>query len=232
MGISSGKNSVAYSIVRSTRKTTAITVTPDQKVTVRTSLDADDAAIERIVRKRAAWIVRQQKFFQQFLPKTPPRTFVSGETHLYLGRKYRLRVRCTEREEVKLQGGFLYVHTAHPADAEEVKALLYGWYEAHAQKRFRERLAVCMESAAGRKIAAPHLEIRRMSKRWGSCRAPGVLTLNLDLIRAPRVCIDYVIIHELCHLHHPNHSPQFYKLLTNVLPDWNAIKLRLEQTLS
>ncbi len=194
--------------------------------------DADEAAIERIVRKRAVWIIRQQKFFAQFLPKTPPRAYVSGETHLYLGRKYRLRVRGAEREEVKLQRGYLYVYTSHPRDAEQVKGLLHDWYEAHARVRFAERLAVCLKTTAGRNIAPPRLEVRRMSKRWGSCRASGILALNLDLIRAPRACIDYVILHELCHLHHPNHSPRFYQLLTDVLPDWKAAKLRLEQTLS
>ena len=230
-----------HSVVRSARKTIAITVAPDRSVTVRAPLDADADAIDRIVRRRAAWIKRQQKFFEQFLPKTPPRRFVSGETHLYLGRKYRLRVRPSEQAEVKLRGGCLYVFTPQPADAEQVRRSLYGWYAAHAQERFPERLAACLH-AVGRNTETPQLQIRRLAKRWGSCRPPGVsasgalssgvLTLNVDLIRAPRACIDYVILHELCHLRHPNHSPQFYALLTRVLPDWRAAKLRLEQTLS
>ena len=226
-----------YSVVRSARKTVGITVEPSQDVIVRAPLDSDTDAIDQIVRRRAAWIIRQQKFFEQFLPKTPPRSFVSGETHLYLGRKYRLRVRFSEQAEVKLQGGYLYVFTPQPANAAQVQRSLYNWYTAHAQERFPERLTVCMQSAVGKNTETPQLQIRPMAKRWGTCRpsaisTSGILTLNVDLIRAPRTCVDYVILHELCHLHHPNHSPQFYALLSRVLPNWRAEKLRLEQALS
>ena len=227
-----GGTEVSYCLVRSARKTTAITVEPDQKITVRAPLDADDVAIDRIVRKRAAWIIRQQRFFAQFLPKTPARAFVSGETHLYLGRKYRTRIRLSECEEVKLRGGYIHIHTPTPANTERVKKLLYGWYTVHAQVRFAERLAICLDSPLGRSVDTPELRIRPMTKRWGSCHTSGILILNLDLIRAPRACIDYVISHELCHLRYPNHSLQFYELLTRVLPDWKATKLRLEQVLS
>ncbi len=230
--IAIGDTTISYCLVRSARKTTAITVEPDRSVTVRAPLAADAASVDRVVQKRAAWIIRQQRFFAQFLPKTPARGFVSGETHLYLGRKYRLRVRLSEQEEVKLRGGYLYIYTRRPANPEHVQSLLYGWYEAHAQARFAERLTACLDSAVGRSVEKPELRIRRMAKRWGSCRTSGLLTLNLDLIRAPRACIDYVILHELCHLRHPNHSPQFYALLTRTLPDWKALKLRLEQALS
>lgn len=222
---------ISYALVRSDRKTTAITVSPDQYVTVRAPQEADAAAIDRIVQRRSAWIVRQQEFFEQFLPKTPARAFVSGETHLYLGRKYRLKVRLAEREEVKLRGAYLYIYTRTPADPEQVRKALYGWYTAHAKVKFAERLALCLDSS-GKSTEPPQLRIRQMAKRWGSCHASGVLTLNLDLIRAPRACIDYVIMHELCHLRYPNHSPQFYTLLTRLLPDWPATKLRLEQVLA
>jgi predicted metal-dependent hydrolase len=226
------KTQISYALVRSARKTTAITVSPDQRVTVRAPQQADADAIERIVQRRSAWIVRQQKFFEQFLPKTPPRAFVSGETHLYLGRKYRLKVSLAEREEVKLRGAYLYICTRTPADPEQVRKALYGWYTAHAKEKFAERLVVCLDSPLGSGMDVPELRIRQMAKRWGSCHASGTLILNLDLIRAPRACIDYVIMHELCHRRYPNHSPQFYTLLTRLLPDWLATKLRLEQILA
>ena len=227
-----GGKTITYTLERVARKTTAITVKPDQGVWVRAPQDADSVSIEGLVRKRAAWIIRQQQFFGQFLPRTPARAFVGGETHLYMGRKYRLRVRLAERAEVKLRGGYIYVSTPQPADALQVRRLLYEWYAARAHERFPDRLALCMQSPVAKNIVTPHLKIRPMAKRWGSCQASGLLTLNLDLIRAPSLCIDYVIVHELCHLHHPNHSPQFYRLLISILPDWKATKLRLEQALS
>jgi predicted metal-dependent hydrolase len=224
---------IPYSLERAPRRTLAITVHPDLAVHVRAPLDTDDAAVERVLRRRVLWIVRQQRFFARFLPRTPERRYISGETHLYLGRQYQLRVRPAEdQEQAKLAGAFLYVFAQEPTAGEKVKSLLQRWYVARAQVRFPERLSACMQSAVGRNIATPELRIRRMTKRWGSCSASGTLTLNVDLIRAPQACIDYVIVHELCHLHNPNHSPAFYQLLCNVMPDWETRKFRLEKLLS
>lgn len=223
---------IEYTLEFVDRKTLGITVKPDLRVLVRAPLDTDEEALAMILTKRMAWILRQQRFFAQFLPRTPERQYVSGETHLYLGRQYRLRVREAPDGAVKLLGGYIYVFTRNPADRIEVRRLLDRWYVARARPLFRERLDRCMRTVAGKDLATPKIQVRRMMKRWGSCSLSGTLTLNLDLIRAPRACIDYVITHELCHLHHPNHSAEFYELLTSVMPDWQERKLCLEQMLS
>ncbi len=227
-----GKQTISYRLHRADRKTLAITVKPDMSVVVSAPHTAEQEAIERILRKRSAWIVRQQRFFAQFLPRTPARQFVSGETHLYLGRQYRLRLRQADSEEVKLIGGYLYVYVSDPSEAERVRELLFQWYSVHAEARFEERLTACMQQIAGWKIPTPQLEIRSMVRSWGSCNPTGRMTLNVDLVRAPRACIDYVILHEICHLVHPNHSREFYKLLSAIMPDWQIRKLRLEKMLS
>ena len=176
--------------------------------------------------------MRQQRFFAQFLPRTPARQFISGETHLYLGRQYRLRLRQAEAEDVKLIAGYLYIYVEDTSDVGRVRGLLCQWYAAHAEARFNERLTACMQQIAGWSTPTPRLEIRSLVRSWGSCSPTGRLTLNIDLVRAPRACIDYVILHEICHLVHPNHSREFYKLLTTVLPDWRSRKTRLEKLLS
>lgn len=231
-----GSQSIPYALERAPRRTLAITVRPDGSVHVRAPQHAEESRIEQVLHRRARWILRQQRFFSQFLPRTPARRYISGETHLYLGRQYRLRVRAVDaaatQETVKLTGGYLYVYTQEPENPQRVKAHLDAWYMAHAQERFRERLAFCLQSLPGWNIDAPTLHIRPMARRWGSCSASGELTLNVDLIRAPRACIEYVIMHELCHLRHPDHSTQFYTLLSSVMPDWQARKLRLEILLS
>lgn len=230
--ISYGGKSICYSLKRSNRKTLAITVEPDMRVLVTAPQLATEEDIERVLRKRALWILRQQRFFAQFLPRTPERQYISGETHLYLGRQYRLRVRQADTPQVKLIGGYIYVFTPDAFSPETIKALLYGWYSAHAQDRFRERLQVCMQKVAGWNIPTPELSIRPMASCWGRCSSSGKLTLNLDIIRAPRACIDYVILHEICHLRHHNHTREFYKLLALLIPDWRETKLRLEHLLS
>lgn len=227
-----GNKTIAYTLERRARKTLAITVRPDLRIYVRAPIDAEEAAIERVLRKRVMWILQQQRFFAQFLPRTPARQYVSGETHLYLGRQYRLRIRHADQEEVILMGGYIYIFVGETSDRTRIKALLECWYVAHARERFHERLAECLKSIAGWHIATPRLDIRRMAKRWGSCTSSETLALNPDLIRAPRACIDYVIMHELCHLRYPNHSAAFYNLLSSVMPDWQSRKIRLERMLS
>ncbi len=227
-----GSRTISYSLNRADRKTLAITVKPDMSVVVSAPHAAEQEAIECILRKRSAWIVRQQRFFAQFLPRTPARQFVSGETHLYLGRQYRLRLRQAENEDVKLIAGYLYIYVGDTSDGDKVRELLCHWYATHAEVRFNERLTACMQQIAGWNIPMPQLDLRSMARSWGSCSPTGRLTLNIDLVRAPRACIDYVILHEFCHLVHPNHSREFYKLLATVLPDWRSRKMRLEKILS
>lgn len=227
-----GARTIAYQLEHTDRKTLAITVQPDLRVQVRAPHGADAQAIERILRKRAAWILRQQRFFAQFLPRTPPRQYISGETHFYLGRQYRLRVREAETEEVKLLGGHLCVFLPSPQDTTRVRDLLQQWYRSHADARLLERFQMSLAVIAEWNVPAPRLQISPMRRRWGSYSPAGTLTLHPDLIRAPRACIDYVILHELCHTRYPHHKAEFYHLLTSLMPDWKTRKARLETLLS
>ncbi len=121
----------------------------------------------------------------------------------------------------------MYVKTKN--NTERIKQLLEGWYKEQAKKKFKQRLALCGKKLEKYGITTPNISIRKMSKRWGSCSKHGKVILNVQLIKAPSHCIDYVIMHELCHLKYYNHSKAFYKLLNLVLPDWQLRKKRLEQ---
>jgi predicted metal-dependent hydrolase len=126
-------------------------------------------------------------------------------------------------------GRFFRVAVRAPKDAGRVRELLDGWYREHARRVFDLRLAGCLEAAAPLGLAEPpRVVVRRMAKRWGSCTRAGDVILNLDLIKAPVHCIDYVIIHELCHVKAHNHGKEFYRLLGRCLPDWEVRKKRLE----
>ncbi len=211
------------------RKNLAITVHPELKLEISAP---QNASLERVlakVDKRARWIARHWRFFEKYRPPQPGRCFVSGETHIYLGRQYRLKVQIGSPEGVKLIGQFLYVKCTDRNDGERVGGLLEDWYRAHAQRVFSHRLQGCIESARSLRLSCiPNMVIRKMTKRWGSCTKKGNILLNLDLVKAPVHCIDYVIVHELCHLKVHNHSPEFYRLLGRCMPDWEARKKRLE----
>ena len=225
-----GKRTIYYTVARTSRETLAIHVHPDQSVDVRAPHDATAEQIRAKVKKRARWIVKQQDDFADFVQPRIPREYVSGETHRYLGRQYRLKVISIDKQEperVKLIGPYFRIYTHGKGEASHVKAQLDTWYRTHAKTKFAERMGAAYDTMRRYGIEKPPLRVRRMEKRWGSCTAGGTILLNLDLIRAPRLCVDYVVIHELCHLKHPHHGPAFYELLAKVMPDWKAQKARL-----
>lgn len=228
-----GDTPIPYFLTRSERKHVSIEVHPDLVVMVNAPRHATMREIAAIVERKAAWILRQQRAFADLLPYTPARRFVSGESHLYLGRKYRLKIHeAAEIETAKLAAGYLHVYTNAPNLPDATQALLAEWYRGHAERVFPQRLEVCASHAALRAVPRPRLFIRLLRKRWGSCSTSGRLTLNVSLIRAPRGCIDYVITHELCHLLVPNHSSKFIRLLNRVMPDWRDRKQQLERMLA
>lgn len=228
-----GENRIDFSIVRRERTTLEIAVEPDTSVVVAAPLDASLMAIEEKVRRRAAWIQRQQRYFIQFLPRTPDRQYVAGETHLYLGRQYRLKVDRHVQETVKLARGFIVVQTHRPNRSEVTRELVENWYRGRAHTKFSERIEVnLLRFAVPEDFRPKGVIIRQLRQRWGSMSPEHRLLLNRRLIEAPIDAIDYVITHELCHIAVPHHGQAFFELLDRVLPDWPKRKHRLEQRMA
>jgi predicted metal-dependent hydrolase len=227
--IAYGSEIIRFSITYANRKTLAINVHPDMSVTVTAPQNAKLDQIREKVLKRAAWILRQQDYFADFLPPHPPRQYLSGETHHYLGKQYRLKIEENEEESVKLKGGWFHVRVRHKGDVQRIKMMLDEWLLSRARERFQISLEKCSGQLRKYGIGEPKLCIRKMKKRWGSCTRRGVIYLNHGLIKAPSQCIDYIITHELCHLKYPHHGKQFYSLMNRVMPDWEARKKRLER---
>ncbi len=226
-----GRQSIVYDVVYIDRKTMEIAVHPDGKVVVKTPIGTTPAAVQKRVLKRARWIRKQINYFRQFEPRTPSRRYVGGETHLFLGRQYRLRVKKHSDNVVKLKGPNFSVMTPVPDNRQKVKRLLTEWYQEHAREIFSKRLQQCYETARGLKVPYPVVKLKKMTKRWGSCSKAGDILLNTDLVKAPLYCIDYVIMHELCHLKEHTHNNGYYKLLSKYMPDWAKRKERLEKVL-
>ena len=230
--ITYGRHELAFTVEVRPRRTLSISVHPDQRVHVLSPPDVPLAQIQARVSRRAPWILRQQAYFQQFRPATPARRYVSGETHLYLGRQYRLRLEEAATAQVKLIRGRLVVHTPRPADTAHTAQLLRQWYQQRAAEQFPVVLQQCLPLLSEYQLSTPTLHQHYLQKRWGSCSPAGRITLNTDLIRADKSCIAYVILHELCHLVEPNHSRRFYRLLATVVPDWERRKQKLEKALA
>jgi predicted metal-dependent hydrolase len=211
------------------RKKLAITVYPDQRLEILAPEGRGIDEVLRRVERRQGWILKQWRYFEQFKPKQPAPAYVSGESCLYLGRQYRLKVHETPSEGVRLIGRYLHLFVRETADHDRKRQLIDGWYRRHAEELFLARLAMWFERSPSLRVGDfPKMTLRRMANRWGSCTKAGSILLNPDLVKAPVHCIDYVIVHELCHRVIHNHSNAYYRLLTRCLPDWEKRKARLE----
>lgn len=224
-----------YRVVRTgeRRKTLALEVHPSGEVWVRVPQGCEDQRIQAFVAKRQPWIAQQLAYFQQFDPRTPARAWVAGESHLHVGRRYKLRVVQGVRQSVRIQDGNLLVTVeAETCDiSAAVKKLVERWRHQQAKAIFPTLLAECLRHYRFQGIEAPGLRIQRLAKRWGSLSPMGNMTLHVELIQAPPACIRYVMHHELCHLVHADHSPAFFKLLGEVCSRWELHKKTLETML-
>jgi len=231
MAIAWGRKTIKFSVAREDRSSLRITVTPDSSVLVRVPSKATDSEIAERVRRRAGWIDAQQHDFSLWKPRTPPRSYISGETHKYLGRALRLHVRESLRNAVTVTQSRLVMETLGETSRSERANLLWRWYAIRAQSHFRRRLAVQHKLFARLLPEPPTLIARRMTNRWGSYTKRGNLVLNVELIQVSTRLLDYVITHELAHAAYWGHGRDWQALMTTVMPDWRERKSSLEKAL-
>ncbi len=224
-----GSKNIDFRLEFSDRKSLGITVTPEMEVLVKAPAGTSLEKVKEKIRKKIPWIIKQQSFFLSFQPKTPERRYISGETHLYLGRQYRLQIRIGKPESVKLNGKFFEVTVS---DKSRAKDLLKNWYLQHARSKFHSIAQPLIDKFKQHKVGPSSIVLRDMPTRWGSCTPKGKIILNPELIKAPKGCIEYVIIHELCHLIHHDHTQKFIDLQTREMKDWEKWKMKLEKLLA
>jgi predicted metal-dependent hydrolase len=204
-----------------------ISVEPDRRVVVLAPRTAQVERVANLVTRRIKWIRRQWNRIDALPPPSPPRQWVSGETHRYLGRQYRLKLRKDEASGVKLQGGYFVVSDPKPGDPKVVQRLMDAWYRGRAEVLLPARVERAIWSTAWLEVSSPPIRIGSLQARWGSTSRAGRITFNIDLVKAPLPCVDYVVAHELVHLRIPNHSPAFWRMVGRVMPDWRRWRERL-----
>ena len=224
-----GRQDIHFTLKRKDVSTLSFTVHPDGKVAVIAPLQADEDLILKRVTKRACWISRQQERFTTFIPKATKWPDRTGQSIRYLGRQYRVRVVAltdSHRQPVARNRNVLEVRLRDPNREGALTGEIERWWNSMAHAVIGERYARCLALVPG--IKSPGFSLRKMAKRWGSFTSSGRILLNPELLATPVDCIDYVIVHELCHVKHTNHQRAFYRMLESILPDWKRRKDRLE----
>jgi hypothetical protein len=228
--VSLGGEQVEYELRRSPRRTLGITVTHRGELCVTAPRGAATEHIERVLRRRQAWIRRQIRETTALPAEAPEKEWVSGETHWYLGRQYRLKIRQADKPGVKLVGRYFEIAVPDPADRLRVREQMARWYLTRARDVFERRMARLVESTPRLELqSSPPLIVRSIRLRWGSCSPSGRILMNVDAVKLPTGCIDYLLVHELCHLKHPNHDRGFWRHLDRCMPNWETRRRRIDQ---
>lgn len=204
-----------------------IHVYPNGLVEVETPRGTTLAEAKQALLKRARWVTRHLSDIEDRRASVLQRQYVSGETVFYLGRRYVLKIiQSSGEQHVKMLRGQVRVTTRDTAAA-SIKVKLAHWYRERAREVFARRLRAISDRLPWVE-EMPDWSIRVMKTQWGSCSPSGTIILNPHLVKTPTRCIDYVILHELCHLQEHNHSAGFYRLLKRSMPDWQEAKTKLD----
>jgi predicted metal-dependent hydrolase len=225
-----GDRTAQYDVQESSSLTAKlrIHVEPGGTLRVEVPVGTPEMKIRSGVQKRARWIMDHIDRFEDYRRHSLGRDYSSGETHFYLGRRYKLKIIAdpSAKRSLRLVSGRLEV-TAPKGDATDVKLALQRWYRERALAYFTSRM-IRMAADLPWVDAAPPIKLLTMKRYWGSCSPKGAVTLNPALIKAPAHCVEYVLLHELCHLAEHNHSPRFYALLDRHMPEWRSAKDELD----
>lgn len=218
-----------YKIIYSKRKTISLQVKPDLSVIINAPTKTSDKYLTKILENRAKWIVEKQKYFAENKKLPRQKNFENDEKFLFLGNEYSLKIERDLINKVLLEDEFLIVKATIITKA-KIKNLIDEFYKNNAIKLISERFQICQFQTQEHNIIcnAP-IKFRKMRARWGNCTSRGEITFNTELVKTPIECIDYVIIHELCHLKEFNHSKNFYNLVAQFLPDWKFRKKKLNE---
>ena len=209
-------------VIRTDRKRSASIYLDGKSIKVRVPKGLSDSLVRDLIARKSPWIKRKLKEAELTAPPKP-KEFVSGETFSYLGKNYRLKVLSADIPSLKLRGGYLEVNTSSSSETqkEQVRSLLLDWYREHAQKRLEEKTH---RYAQVLKVEPNSVSVKDYKSRWGSCSIKGDVCYNWRIVIAPHRIVDYVVVHELCHLLEHNHSAIYWRHVERIIPDFQKCR--------
>lgn len=225
-----GSRNIEYQLLREDCRRLSITVLPMGAVRVRAPDDAGDNEVDQRVLRRARWILKQIRELDALRPLQPEWEFVSGETHRYLGRQYRLRVRQGEPAPTRLRGKFFEIIVEDSSDRDAIASSLDKWYRRQANRLITKMVEATMNHPPLAGLPTPTIQLRSMNCRWGSCTSKQRVLFNPLLVRTPRQCVRYVVAHELSHLVSLSHDKKFFRTLEQLEPRWQELRVKLNET--
>jgi predicted metal-dependent hydrolase len=215
-----GSSTIEFSVVKSRRMKTSEIIVEPNKVTIRTPFNKPVSEIRKLIQKKASWIRKKQLDYKRRVPQIIRPTFLDGSTLPYLGSNYRLKVINNSRigEKIELANRHFSVSLNDPDHSKKKIKLLYErWLETAAEDFVLKKIELYSRQLG---VTTKDIKFRNLRGRWGSATKHGVVTLNTNLFKAPPDIIDYMILHELCHLKIKEHSHKFWDLVHKFIPNY------------
>lgn len=220
---------IAYSWCHSRRRTLGITVRPDKSVSVRVPLRTPLKEIRSFVTRRGEWVLKVWKRLNA-LPTKQLQDYGRGAAFMYQGEALRLEFTKAQQLSLQLYDRLLMLTTPEMPLEETVRRMIDSWYRKQALKIVKERSIACHSMMQEENIPLPPITIRSMKTRWGSYSyRTKRITLNINLIKTPLSHLDYVIIHELCHIKVRHHGPDFWQMVGRYVPNYLDVRRQLKK---
>jgi predicted metal-dependent hydrolase len=224
-----------YTLIAQKRKTISLSIYPDKRIFLKYPFGCDLAKIYDFVVQKTEWIKKRLVSIDLFNFNFKVQTYLSGSEFIYLGKKFSFEIVESKVDNILVKGDIIEISTKKSVqDQIHNQKILQKWLKINANQVFLSRYKFLCEQFILPNQSIPELKIKNFKRRWGSYSKKPTLnqhmvTLNFKLIYKDLDCLDYVIIHEICHITHFDHSKNFYKLLSQRLPNWKSIKIRLEK---
>jgi predicted metal-dependent hydrolase len=214
---------IAYRVIRSPRATADIVIERDGSLVVRAPEWADDAQIAGIVASRQYWIYRCLAEWRDLNATGVLREYKNGEGFLYLGRAYRLLLVADQDDPLQLKNGRFTLRRdlVDHGEIAAAKSAFRDFYIAKGTERLRGRVGYFAPKVG---VEPAGIEVKELGHRWASCSASGKVSFHWKCMMAPQTVIDYIVVHELCHFHHRDHTDAFWNEVDKVLPDFQERK--------
>jgi predicted metal-dependent hydrolase len=220
---------IEFKVIYSGRRTLGISILPDSSLIVRVPYLTSLKTISKVIEQKAGWIIKHQNSYKEKEKSKINVSYVTGEIHLFRGNESVLKIEKSDKAYIRFNEGTIELGLDKTDDARIIKWLLYHGYKNEALTIFPDILNKVLKKYEAQMFKPAGLVIRTMKRRWGSCSHKGIITLSTELIKLPDIYIEYVILHELCHLKHHNHGREYYKLLSEVFPDYKQVRKELRR---
>jgi predicted metal-dependent hydrolase len=220
---------IDYKVVYTRRRSIGISIGPDSGVTVRAPYRTSLKTIESVIQSKSAWIFKHTHNYKSAKRINDFRSVTDRSTVFFRGKEYLVRITDSKENSVDILLDHILVGLKNIEEKDKAGIILEKWFRTNAEKYLKEKFEEILLRFKSYNFAPSEFAVRSLKRRWGSCSSRGKITISSELFKLDDIYLEYVILHELCHLRHHNHGKEFYKLLSEVFPDWKQRRSELKK---